>query len=493
MDISERVPERYRSLLRSAEEAASLIRSGMTLGLSGFAQVGYPKAVPKALAACALEDLTLIGAASCGDEVDGELTRAGAVGARFPYQSNKSMRAAVNEGRIRYADMHLSHLPMALSYQNKRLDYAIIECTALGDGRIYPAASGGATNVLVRQAERVILEINCSLPAALMGMHDYYEVGVPPLVRPIPLTAPDQRIGAPYVECPAEKIAAVVATEGLMDQAPVFKTPSREHELIAGHIIDFLESEVRAGRLPPELGPIQSGVGGVANAVLYGLSKSRFHGLQMFTETLQDAALTLLDDGTLRSASTCCVSLSKERQGRFFEQIDRYRDKIIIRNQDISNHPELIRRLGVISLNTPLEMDLYGNVNSTHVAGSSVVNGIGGSGDFARNARMSFFAAASTAKEGKISTVVPLVSHVDHTEHDTQVFVTEYGTADLRWKSPLERAEAIIEHCAHPDFREKLWDWLHRADRKTAGKHCPVDLEDPWPFHRRLLEHGSMY
>ena len=69
-----------------------------------------------------------------------------------------------------------------------------------------------------------------------------------------------------------------------------------------------------------------------------------------------------------------------------FSNFEKYRDKLMMRPQEISNHPEIIRRLGLISINTALELDIYGNVNSTHVLGTKMMNGIGGSGDFARNA-----------------------------------------------------------------------------------------------------------
>ncbi len=468
-----------------------MIKTGMTLGLSGFAQVGYPKAVTKELAGMGVKDLTIIAAASCGDEVDGELTRSNSIKYRYPYQSNKSMREKINDGTIGYVDMHLSHLPMYVSYQNRHIDYAIIECVAIDDTGIYLAASGGASNTLVAYADKVILEVNTSLPLALKGMHDIFDVGVPPKVNIIPLTRPDQRIGKPYIQCPKEKIAGIVLTAGC-DQAPVFKTPDADHEKIANNIIEFLEKEVEAGSLPETLGPIQSGVGGVANAILFGLSHSRFKNLQMYTETFQDAALSLIEDGTFCSASTCCISLSENRQKAFFKNIDAYKDKIIIRNQDVSNHPEVIRRLGIISLNTPIEMDLYGNANSTHVAGSSVVNGIGGSGDFARNARLNIFAATSTAKNGSISTIVPLVSHVDHTEHDIQVFATERGVADLRWKTAYERAVEIISKCAHPDYQPMLWEYLNNAVKKSKGRHIPIDFETAHSMHQRFAESGTM-
>ena len=143
-------------------------------------------------------------------------------------------------------------------------------------------------------------------------------------------------------------------------------------------------------------------------------------------------------------------------------------------------------------MNSPIEVDIYGNVNSTHIMGTSVMNGIGGSGDFARNARVNIFAAASTAKGGSISCIVPMVSHVDHTEHDTQIIVTEQGVADLRWKTPTERAELLIEHCAHPDYRPMLRKYFEQSKQCSKGQHTPHDLTKALSWHQHYLESGSM-
>src|SRR5690606_11122037 len=124
--------------------------------------------------------------------------------------------------------------------------------------------------------------------------------------------------------------------------------------------------------------------------------------------------------------------------------------RIGLRPQEITNHPELIRRLGCIAINGMIEADIYGNVNSTHIAGSRIMNGIGGSRAFARNAYLSVFMSPSTVKDGKVSAIVPMVSHVDHTEHDTMVVETEQGLADLRGLAPKQRAPEIINKCAHP-------------------------------------------
>lgn len=145
-----------------------------------------------------------------------------------------------------------------------------------------------------------------------------------------------------------------------------------------------------------------------------------------------------------------------------------------------------------IAMNGMVEADLYGNVNSTHVAGSRIINGIGGSGDFARNGFLSCFMSPSTAKGGAISAIVPMVSHVDHTEHDVGLVVTEQGLADLRGLSPKQRARAVIARCAHPDYRPMLQDYFDRACRDSYGKHTPHLLDEALSWHQRYLDSGSM-
>jgi acetyl-CoA hydrolase len=159
-----------------------------------------------------------------------------------------------------------------------------------------------------------------------------------------------------------------------------------------------------------------------------------------------------------------------------------------LRPQEISNHPGIIRRLGVIALNTALEMDIYGNVNSSHVMGTHIMNGVGGSGEFTRNSHLSIFMAPSTAKGGRISTIVPMTPHVDNNEHSVQVLVTEQGLADLRGLGPLERAGKIIDNCAHPAFRPYLHDYLNSS---PCGHICH-DLGRCYELHRNFMEKGHM-
>lgn len=193
---------------------------------------------------------------------------------------------------------------------------------------------------------------------------------------------------------------------------------------------NFLINELRRGAIPSTFLPLQSGVGNVANAVLFGLGDSpEIPAFEMYTEVIQDAVVDLMEHGKCKFASTCSMTFSDAKMDEVFSNIDFFRDKILIRPGEISNSPEIVRRLGVITMNTALEADIFGNINSTHVTGTKMMNGIGGSGDFTRNAYISIFSCPSVAKGGLISTIVPMVSHLDHSEHSVDVLITDQGIA----------------------------------------------------------------
>ncbi len=287
------------------------------------------------------------------------------------------------------------------------------------------------------------------------------------------------------------KVVAVIETSDPDRNSP-FKPLDEDSKKIAGYLLDFFSSEVKAGRLPENLNPLQSGVGNIANAVLAGLLEGPFENLTSYTEVIQDGMVDLLDSGKLTVASATAFSLSPEYANKMNDNASEYAKKIILRPQDVSNHPEAIRRMGVISCNGMIEADIYGNVNSTHVMGSKMQNGIGGSGDFTRNAFFSAFVSPSTAKGGAISAIVPMVNHVDHTEHDVQVIITEQGIADLRGLAPRQRAKKIIENCAHPDYKPALLDYFEHARKVANGQHTPHDLTKSLSWHSKFLAEGTM-
>ncbi len=487
---------KLKEKVMSAEEASNLIKDGMIVATSGFTPAGYPKTVPLALAKRIKKgkeklQISLLTGASVGEELDGALTEAGLVARRYPYQTNKLLRDNINSGKIAYADIHLSHFAQQVRYGFfGEIDLAIIEAIAIDEeGNIIPSTSVGVSPTFIDRAKSIIVEINNSQPLELEGIHDIYQPQDPPNRYPIPLIKPGDRIGTPYIPTDPKKIQAIVITDS-KDQASPLAPIDKNSEKIASYIVDFLKKEVKHNRLPQNLLPLQSGVGSVANAVLSGLLNSPFVGLDFYSEVIQDSVLDLIDSGKIRIATGTSLTFSKEGQQRFYSNLDRYKKKIILRPQEISNNPEIIRRLGSIAMNTAIEVDIYGNVNSTNIMGTKMMNGIGGSGDFARNAYLSIFVTLSIAKNGDISCVVPMVSHVDHTEHDVQVIVTEQGLADLRGLSPRERAETIINNCTHPEYKHKLEDYYQRALGK--GGHTPHLIEESLSWHKKFLETGSM-
>jgi len=117
-----------------------------------------------------------------------------------------------------------------------------------------------------------------------------------------------------------------------------------------------------------------------------------------------------------------------------------------------------------------------------------MMNGIGGSGDFTRNAYISIFTTPATAKGGKISSIVPMVSHVDQNEHSVNVIITEYGIADLRGKSPIQRAEEIIANCVAPEYQQMLTDYI----KLSSTTHTPQNLAACFGMHDEFIKTGSM-
>ena len=480
----------------SAEEAAALIQDGTVVGMSGFTRAGDAKVVPMALAERAKNEklqIDVYTGASLGPEVDKHLAEAGAIRKRGPYQGEKAIRDLINKGEVLYVDAHLSHnAELVRQGIIGPVKHLILEaCAITEDGLVIPTTSVGNSPIFADYAENVIIELNISHPETLIGIHDIYVPAEQGDRQPIPLTNADQRIGEKGIRINPDKIQAIVISEE-PDAPSMIVPPDEETQNMANILLDFFRDEIKAGRLTNKLMPIQSGVGSVANAVLDGFANSEFEDLQVYSECLQDAVFNLIDAGKVTFASATSITLTEELQKRVYGNLEKYADKVCLRSQEISNHPEISRRLGLLSINAALEVDIYGNVNSTHVSGTHMMNGLGGSGDFARNARLGIFVTKSYAKGGAISSIVPMVSHVDHTEHDVDVIVTEQGIADLRGLAPKERAVKLIENCVHPDFKEQMWDYYNRAVEATGNAQTPHILEEALSWHVNLAKNKTM-
>jgi len=329
----------------------------------------------------------------------------------------------------------------------------------------------------------VIIELNTYVPEEIEGIHDVFSPQKAPNTEPIMIMKPSDRIGTPYIKCDPSKIVAIIESD-VPDNGRAVAPPDDEFRLMAKNLISFLENEVKAGRLCDPLPPLQAGIGSVTNAVLDGLQASDFEHMTVYSEVLQNSIFELMDSGKIDFACATSLTLSSDVRDAFFQNFSRYKDKIMLRPQEISNAPEVIRRLGIIAINTVIEADIYGNTNSTYIDGHRLMNGVGGSGDYCQNAGLAIFITKSTAKDGALSSIVPLVSHADHTIHEIHVLITEQGAADLRGLDPVDRARTIIDNCAHPDFRPSLHAYLEEAIQSCPNKHKPVNLKAALEFKK---------
>lgn len=503
IDIKDRICDAVAGKVMSAEAATDFIHNGDNLGVSGFTPSGYPKAVPLALSERYKGTdfkVNVWTGASVGPEIDQAMVEAGIMGRRLPYQTNGTLRKAINEGKVKYADIHLSHMAQMVRYgfmaNRKGVDVAIVEVCKindLGDGKVglIPTTSMGNSSSYVAGAKKVIVEVNTSQPVGLEGVHDSYVPLDPPYRKPIPIERPEDRIGTPYIPCELDKIVAVVPCD-ITDKVRPLGEIDEDAKHMGENLVAFFKKEVAEGRLPKNLLPLQSGVGSVANAVINGLVNSDFEDLTVYTEVIQDGMFDLIDAGKLRVASGTALTPSPECQKKFYENLDHYKPYLILRPQEISNSPEVARRIGVIAMNTAIEVDIYGNVNSTHICGTKLMNGVGGSGDFARNGYLTVFFTNSLAKGGKISSVVPFCSHIDHATLDVDVIVSERGVADLRGLTPKEKAPIIIDQIANPKYQPMLLDYFHRACEACGNSQTPHLLEEAFDFHNRFNKTGTM-
>jgi acetyl-CoA hydrolase len=482
----------------SPEEAAELIADGATLGVGGFTDPGIPQAVTGALTqrARALHEadepfkIRILAGAEAGPAGDVDLAREDALSFRMPFQSEGPCRDAINEGRIEYHDEHLSHCAQQLMEGFfGPVDIAIVEATDISaDGHVSLTTAIGNAPTFLAMADKVIIELNRRHHARVSLLSDIAMLPLPPHREPLPIRHPLDRIGTTYATVDPAKVVAVVETYQPSTR-PSPHTPDAASAAIAEHLVRFFLDELAAGRLPAGFLPLQSGVGNIGNALIADLAEhDDMPPFTMYTEVFQDSCLDAMRAGRLTAASVGALTLSEDRLDEFYQDFDLFGPRLVLRPQEISNNPAVIRQLGVIASNTALEVDIYGHVNSSHVCGTQLMNGLGGAGDFERNARLSVFVCHSVAKGGRISSIVPFCSHVDHSEHSAHVIVTEQGLADLRGLGPAARAQCIIDCCAHPAYRE----YLHEYVATARQGHIRHDLSRCFELHRNFEHHGAM-
>jgi acetyl-CoA hydrolase len=471
------------------EEAVKHVTDGSTVAISGFTKSGEPKTFFPALAwhlsqTAPQARITLLSGASLSEDVEGPM--APYIGKRGPYMSSSASRKRIHAGEMDFTDVHLSAFARNLMYGfYGTIDVAVVEVSRIRpNGSVILTSSVGISAEALARAKKIVLEVNTAAPD-YTGFHDIVLPAVHPHVGwPLPMVNVRDRIGNPYVEFDLSKVVAVVESR-TPDHPVPFKAADATDKRIAENVIDLLLRCQKQYEWGKRLPPIQSGVGNVANAIIGQLYDSPFQKIRFWTEVFQDGMLRYVeDDAKFEYASSTAVSFSAEGRQRFHQLFERCRDRIVLRPMWLSNSPEIISRLFVIAMNTPIEVDIYGHVNSTHIDGSRIVNGLGGSGDFFRNAYLSIVHTPSTRrlKDGRtVSCVMPYVRHIDHTEHDIKCVVTEQGYAlNMDIRSPRRRAQDIIDQCAHPHFRPLLHSYLEMAGPGDEPRASDMKVLEAW-------------
>ena len=474
------------------QEASLFFKDGMMVATSGNPLMGYPKATFLALADRMKREggikIDLLSAGPLGPEVEETLVQSKGIRTRIGAIGSELLRDAVNRGEVRFVEGKGGQLPAHVRQGRfGKIDLAVIEAIGITEeGNIIPSTAVYDAPDWVELASSIIVEINLLRPLEMEGMHDVY-LKTPG--HPVPIVNPLDRIGTPFIPVDPEKIRFVVASSVPDRQTSEIST-DMVSKCIAKELINFLGKETRRGKMSTPLPPLEVGIGGIGSAILIELGESDFSPLFFYMPTITDPVLDLIDRSKVGGVSGMALRFSLKAWTRFQSSLEKYKKFIVLRPVSISNSSEVIQRLGVISINVGLEVDVQGQVNSSHLMGSKIWTGIAGSYDFSRNGSISIFAIPSMAKRGKISSIVPLVSHVDHTEHEVDIVVTEHGIADLRGLDPWERAQRIVEECAHPEYRDLLKDYLRKA--KKSGGHIPFSFEEAFSFYKRFLEKGSM-
>lgn len=479
--------KKLKKLISSKEKAAKSIQNGMTIAIGGYTSSGYPKVVLNEL--IKLNEGTdnfkikLISSANVGP-IDTLLAEKNFISSRVPMIESKILSKQVNSNKVKYVEQQMHKMRNKINDNEfDNIDIAIVEALMIDDdGLLIPTSSVGYIDKILEVSKNIIIEINMSYSLNFYGMHDiseesFYNTKFKNIYN---------KFGRKGIKIDQDKITHIVRSDSL-DLFPQPKENNQLMDCIAKNLINFLKKEEKKlGQLPP----IQTGFGNLASTVIDYIGNANFKNLDLFCGGVTEEAIKHLHQNNINFINTSSIQITPYSL-KILEDNEKTRDKIIIRNANVTNNPSYIYELGIISINTGIEVDIYGNVNSSHILGNSIVNGIGGGSSFAHNAKLSIIAIPSISKNGEISTIVPMVTHNDINEHDVDIIITENGIADLRNKSDVEKAFTIIENCSHDLYKNDLLEYFNEAISNFGGHH-PISLNKVFFMHNRFIKNGTM-
>ncbi|MGN1413591.1 MAG: acetyl-CoA hydrolase/transferase family protein [Anaerovoracaceae bacterium] len=265
---------------------------------------------------------------------------------------------------------------------------------------------------------------------------------------------------------PVTKIHAFVEQETPLTIIPESVNPSEIDRAIAGHVAELINDG----------DTLQIGVGAVPDTVLSMLTNHKHLGIH--TELGSTGIMKLMQKGvidnskkTLDPGKVVCTLMGGTEE--FYKFVDHNDDFLMRRSSYVLNPANICRQKNMVALNSCIEVDLLGQVNSEMIGGKEF-SGVGGQVDFLRGAMMaeggrSILCMPSTAAKGTKSRIVSQLDAgtiVTASRYDVMYVVTEYGIADLWGKTNDERAKQLI-NIAHPKFREQLekefWEKIHKV------------------------------
>lgn len=477
-----------------AEDAVKKFVAGSkAIAISGMTGTGYPKVVPRAMSEYVERtgekfDVVVYGAGTVGVDLEEHLSRIG-IRRRFPIGASAEVtRKLVNSREFEAYDMWLTEYSRwlrddVLTRRFSGIDIAIVEATGVTEEGLVLGTSVDAIPVFIEKARGVIVELSLVKPY-MLGLHDIY---VPKINEVIPVRSVLDRIGDRVVKIPKSKVMAVVPST-IDDQRGAYSPGGDIDRRVVENIVDFLSKEASEDpNLRTDYVTLQPAAGPIASLLADRIHEIGF-SLSIWGEIASVRWLKTLSGNVKAISGSAIYTLPGDERLReeFYENIDEFKDRVVLRPQAISNSPEIISRFYHINVQQAIEVDVYGQVNITYI-GDRFIVGVGGSGDHAKASYITIVALPSITGSG-LPRVVPLVYHVDLVDHDVDIIVTDQGWADLRGLSPLEKARAIIEECAHPSYKDILWDYLETVVKKTG--HRPVDLRKAVEFREKLFASG---
>ena len=336
----------------------------------------------------------------------------------------KMVQIGLKEGRkyLSYVPVNFSQIPRALTEHIRVNTFLVTVSPMDASGHFSLGTNNDYASTVLRHCDRVVVEVNRNMPRvfgdSLVHVSEVHAIveNHAPLVQ-VPYKDPDEdsmKIG----KCIAEQIP-----DGATLQLGIGNLPNAVAQLLGNRNDLGIHSELFSHAL---MRLVKSGV---AN----GRKKTLHPRKHVFTFSIGDDELYqfINDNPSMESYASSYVN-----------------------NIDINAQHD-----NMMSVNTAVEVDLYGQVNGEFINGHQY-SGSGGQFDFVKGAAFakggkSFIGLKAAAKNGTISCIVPHVQMATDTRMDVEHIVTEYGCVNLRGRSTRERALALIS-IAHPNFRDEL-------------------------------------